>query len=108
MNNVIFYIIVTHKTSHFGSTPIKPNLMNTNSTSKRESNLGLINVTPINKSRLTTLNNMNSKEQRSCVSTPLTNKDCDMKSLNSSYENEASIHNNSSLLKQTVPSKYFI
>lgn len=108
MNNVIFYIIVTHKTSHFGSTPIKPNLMNTNSTSKRESNLGLINVTPINKSRLTTLNNMNSKEQRSFVSTPLTNKDCDMKSLNSSYENEASIHNNSSLLKQTNPSKYFI
>ncbi|RTG89018.1 uncharacterized protein DC041_0000799, partial [Schistosoma bovis] len=99
---------ITHKTSHFGSTPIKPNLMNTNSTSKRESNLGLINVTPINKSRLTTLNNMNSKEQRSCVSTPLTNKDCDMKSLNSSYENEASIHNNSSLLKQTVPITKFV
>uniref|UniRef100_A0A095AKZ1 Dystonin n=1 Tax=Schistosoma haematobium TaxID=6185 RepID=A0A095AKZ1_SCHHA len=96
---------ITHKTSHFGSTSIKANLMNTNSTSKRESNLGLINVTPINKSRLTTLNNMNSKEQRSFVSTPLTSKDCDMKSLNSSYENEASIHNNSSLLKQTVPTK---
>ncbi|VDO49507.1 unnamed protein product [Schistosoma margrebowiei] len=99
---------ITHKTSHFGITPIKANLMNTNSISKRESNLGLINVTPINKSRLTTLNNMNSKEQRSFVSTPLTNKDCDMKSLNSSYENEASIHNNSSLLKQTVPSLFCI
>ncbi|CAI2725694.1 unnamed protein product [Schistosoma spindalis] len=96
---------ITHKTCHFGSTPIKANLINTSSTSKRESNLGLINVTPINKSRLTTLTNMNSKEQRSFVSTPLTSKDCDMKSLNSSYENEASIHNNSSLLKQTVPTK---
>ncbi|CAH8431739.1 unnamed protein product [Schistosoma rodhaini] len=104
---------ITHKTSHFGSTPIKANLMNLNSTStiktpsasKHGSHLGLINVTPINKPRITTLTNTSSKEQRSSVETSLTSKECDMRPLNSSYDSEASIHNNSSLLKQTVPTK---
>ncbi|KAK4473939.1 hypothetical protein MN116_002634 [Schistosoma mekongi] len=70
---------ITHKTSQFSNIPpSKCSLTSprTSSTSKRESNLGLISVTPISKSNTTTstYTSMNSKKGNPYSSTPLTEK----------------------------------